>query len=199
MKWKIVVLATALALAVPALAQETESSTATLAELRVEAQRLTALAQVPEAGRAEAEELLARVAALQESGRAQEIARLQAYIAALRSGDSPSVAEEVATSAVSEAAVELARESEALRADVGTFLETYPDAAVVFHRAFFTGRGEVFGIGTLGGVIEATGAPGRMIQVRPGGGRAGGFSMALPYGFEMPRIFSPRPDGRTAP
>jgi len=196
MKRYLVVLVTALALAVPALAQETAQSTeATLAELRAEAQRLTALAQVPEAGRAEAEELLARVDALRESSQAQEIARLQAYIAALRSGDSASVAEEVAASAVSADSVELARETEALRGDVKAFLETYPDAAAVFQRALFAGRG-AFSFGVLGG-LEGAAVPGRMLQIRPGGGRAGGFSMTLPYDFETPRIIMPRPEGRS--
>lgn len=139
---KLVMLVAALALTVPALAQEaSRTSTATLSELRAEAQRLTALAQVPEAGRADAEELLTRVDALLEGTRAQEVARLQAYIAALRSGDSPSVAEEVATSAVSAGAVDLAREQEALQSDVQAFLETYPDAAGVFQRAALGGLG----------------------------------------------------------
>lgn len=206
MRSRFVVLVTALALAVPALAQEADqTSAATLAELRAEAQRLTTLAQVPEAGRAGAEELLARIDALQESARAQEIARLQAYIAALRSGDSPSVAEEVASSAVSAGAVELAREREALQADVAAFVETYPDAAAVLRRAALAARaGELLGEGWLGSgpfgaAHEAAGMRGRIIRVGPGlgrdgNGRAGGFTLTLPYGFEPPRLFSPQQD-----
>ena len=125
------VMVTALALTTAALAQET-TTTDSLAELRQEAQRLTVLAQVPEEARAEAEELLTRFDALTGSVEALEIERLQAYIAALREGDSPAVAQEVASAAVADGSVELSRDREALLADVRAFVERYPEVARMF-------------------------------------------------------------------
>lgn len=133
------------ALTTAALAQET-TTTDSLAELRQEAQRLTVLAQVPEEGRAEAEELLTRFEALAGSAEALEIERLQAYIAALRAGDSPAVAQEVASAAVAEGSVALSREREALLADVRAFVETYPEVARVIAGS---------SLGLFGGMHEA--------------------------------------------
>lgn len=200
---KLGALLLALVLAVPVLAQESaEPSTETgavttadtLADLRAEAQRLTALAAVPEAGRAEAEALLARIDSLTETARTQEIARLQAYIAALRNGDSPSVAREVAASAVSDGSVELARLREELQADLSAFLETYPDAASVFRRGAVEVRGvEAFG-GQPAGLSGAPMIRARLSQSRPGDGRAGAYHMTLPFGFGAPNL-----GGQSAP
>ena len=171
-------------LGVTALAQESnQASTAALAGLRTEAMRLTALAQVPEAGRAEAEDLLGRVEALQEAARSQEVARLQAYIAALRSGDSPSVAEEMAADAVSAGAIDLAREREQLHSDVEAFLEAYPTAAGVLRRAVAGVQGvEMFGGGVFDEVSGDGPMRGRMLRVH----RGAGFSLMLPYGSAAP-------------
>lgn len=195
---KLVVLVMALALAVPALAQEADTSAAaTLTELRSEAQRLTALAQVPEAGRDAAEALLERSTALTESARQQEIARLQAYIAALRNGDSPTVAEQVAANAISAASVELTREREALTTDVQEFLETYPAAASLFRGVAISGsRAGVLGSSRVGLAQLQAEIHGRSAQLRQGNGGAFGrgsafglagrsfnsFRMAFPYG-----------------
>jgi len=221
---KIVILVAALALTVAALAQATDqTSAATLAELRAEAQRLTALAQVPEAGRAEAEELLTRFDALMESARAQELTRLQAYIAALRNGDSPSVAQEVAASAISAGAVDIARERAALQSDVQAFLETYPEAVGVFRHAALAGRGVEMlragqmgilragqmGAGQMGAGQMGAGQLGtahgfgqersHMARMRPGGEAARGFGMSMPDGFDGPRWQHFRQGGQSAP
>lgn len=176
-----------LVLAAPVLAQDAQTATsgaddsaARLMDLRQEAQRLTGLAAVPEEGRAEAEELWARAEALRERDIANEIARLEAYNEALRSGDSPAVAQQVAADATGEAGVELARDREALRSDVESFLETYPEAAAAVRPALVRGPWLADDFGPF------TGSDIPFAFER----RQGGFQMALPYGapgrmFEM--------------
>lgn len=155
-----------LALAMPALAQDDQAATdQTLSELRAEAMRLTALAAIPEAGRAEAEALLQRLDTLSEATRSLEMARLRAYIAALQAGDTPAVAREVAAAAISDDSVALARDREALRTDVAAFVETYPEAAQVLRRSaraavlgrVLAGEGRSLGVASQSGRFERLG------------------------------------------
>lgn len=138
-----------------ALAQATTDSDAvqqTLSELRQRAQRLTLLAQVPAEGRAQAEELLDRAEALRTAAQELEVQRLQAYIAALENGDSPSVATQVAEQQTSEASVALTRQREELSADVEAFLKTYPDVGTTLRARLGLGQGSGFlGMGRMGG------------------------------------------------
>lgn len=133
-----VLAALALVAGAAALAQVTSDSSAvqeTLAELRQRAQRLTLLAEVPTEARAEATALLDRADALRTATQQLEVSRLEAYIAALESGDSPSVAQEVASGRINEASVELSRQREAFVADLQAFLEANPGVASSFRRS----------------------------------------------------------------
>src|SRR5690606_21105949 len=120
-----------------ALAQEMgvpAGSAGRIAELTARAQRLTLLAELPEEARPEAEALLDRYDALRTAEQELEVARLEALVAALESGDSPAVAREVAESAVADQKVELARQREQLRADVDDLADRFPEAANLFRR-----------------------------------------------------------------
>src|SRR5690606_17497615 len=126
-----------LALAFPvlgavALAQEGAAGAdlgARIAELRARAQRLTVLAQLPEEARPEVQALFDRFEDLRQSAQELEVARLEALVASLESGDSPAVAQQVAESAVADRRVELARQREALREDAEDLADRYPEAA----------------------------------------------------------------------
>lgn len=133
-----VVAALALVAGAAALAQVASDSSAvqeTLAELRQRAQRLTLLAEVPAEARAEAATLLDRAEALRAAAQQLEVSRLEAYIAALESGDSASVAQQVASGSISEASVELSRQRETFAADLQAFLEANPGVASSFRRS----------------------------------------------------------------
>lgn len=162
----ILIAAAALLAGAAALAQAVgdSSNQQTLSELRQRAQRLTLLADVPAEARSEAAALLDRVDALRAASEEREIARLQAYIAALESGDSPAVAEQVASSQVTDANVELARQREALSADVQAFVAANPGVSSAL-RAHLSGnivvtRGTSTGLGSV-----------RMIELGRGNGR----------------------------
>ncbi len=131
-----------LALAFPvlgavALAQEGAAGAdlgARIAELRARAQRLTVLAQLPEEARPEVQALFDRFEDLRQSAQELEVARLEALVASLESGDSPAVAQQVAESAVADRRVELARQREALREDAEDLADRYPEAANLIRR-----------------------------------------------------------------
>lgn len=168
-----------------ALAQSaTDTSVqASLAELRGKAQRLTALAQVPADARPEAQALLDRADALRASAQALEVERLQAYIAALETGDSPAVATQSAAAQVSDKTVELTRQQEALRTDVAAFLADHPEAASALRF-----RSNLLGGGGSGSGDGAYGFGGRM------GGHIG--HPGASNGFGDMRHVAPSPRGQ---
>lgn len=120
-----------------ALAQESGAAAdlgARIAELQARAQRLSVLAELPAEARPEVEALMGRYDDLRRAGEEVEVARLEALVAALEAGESPTVARQMAEAAVSERRVELTRQREALDADVDALVERFPDAANTIRR-----------------------------------------------------------------
>lgn len=161
-----------------------------VAELQARAQRLSLLAQLPPEARPEAEELLGRYEDLARAEQELEVARLEALVAALEGGDSPSVAQEVAGSAVAEGRVSVTRQREALQADVEAFVERYPEAAAVLRSA----RVRAVGLGQPEVILSGPGGVGvrpLSIRVMPG---AGGIGAPFDWPFEgLRHLPQPRP------
>lgn len=148
--------------------------------LRQNAMRLTILNSLPEDARADAAALLDRRQALRTAEQELQVARLQAYVAALESGESPAVAQDLATSKVATQSADVTREREALRADTEAFVEAHPEVRSALMQAGPFGReaGAPFRAGELGQ------GPGAMF----GAGEFGGGNMRFGAGeFGMQR------------
>ena len=94
-------------------------------QLRQNAFRLTILNSLPEEARAEATALMDRKQALQTAEQELELTRLQAYVTALEAGESPKVAQDLATGKVAAQSADVTREREALRTDAEAFEGTW--------------------------------------------------------------------------
>lgn len=127
------------------------SMTAAASELRERALRLTVLNSLPEEARAEAAALIDRAEALRNSEQELMVARLEAYVAALEAGESPQVAQDVATGNIAERSADVTREREALREEVKAFMEAHPDLRIKLMQAgqFGIGDGAMFDAGGL--------------------------------------------------
>lgn len=106
--------------------QQTQQQT--LRRLRQQARRLTLIAQLPQADRAPATELLDRAAALRQRALDLRIREMQAYVAALQAGTAPNAARIQAQQQVSDQRLALANDMDALRSDAQAFLQKVPEA-----------------------------------------------------------------------
>lgn len=120
-------------IASPALAQPPAGqapaqagAAAQLGDLRREARRLTLLNALPTEARAEVEALMARGEALRATETELQLARLQAYVAALETGETGAEAAATAQAAVAEQAEAVEAQRSALLEDVRAFGESHP-------------------------------------------------------------------------
>lgn len=161
-----VLVAAVLALPVAASAQSAATAPATpqaqqqtLRELQRQAARLTAIARLPQADRAQATSLLDRFDALRQRAVSLRIQELRAYVDALKGGTAAATARAEAQQTVSAQRVALAKDEDALRSDAQTFLQKVPQARALL-RALVSARG-----GAGGAAMGACAAP------RPGNGQ----------------------------
>lgn len=152
--WRIAAALLAAVTLVFATAQDTNAtsdaaaSAAEAAALRQQALRLELLNELPEEARADATVLLDRVDELRARAQALQTQALEARVAALEAGEPANVAQLLALQAVLDERIALARESEALRNDVLTLVETYPDAtAILRYGAYARDLGRVTAAG----------------------------------------------------
>ncbi len=121
-------------------------------QLRQNAFRLTILNSLPEEARAEATALMDRKQALQTAEQELELARLQAYVTALEAGESPNVAQDLATGKVAAQSADVTREREALRTDAEAFGKAHPEVRGTMMQLGPLGHegGAMFGAGEFG-------------------------------------------------
>ncbi len=100
----------------------------TMAQLERQALRLTLIARLPEADRAQATRLLDRADALRQRARALRRKELQDYIDALKAGSAPAVARSEAQQKVAGERTALVKEASTLRTEVQSFLKKVPQA-----------------------------------------------------------------------
>lgn len=144
--------------ATPSTPASSPSQQQTLRQLQQQAARLTLIAQLPEADRSQASQLLSRADALRQRSRALRIQELQSYVDALKAGTAPNVARAQAQQQVADQRVTLAKDMASLRSDVQAFLQKVPQA-----RALLRGLA-----GRAGGGQGAFGGRPGMRNGRPG-------------------------------
>ncbi|HKI56772.1 MAG TPA: hypothetical protein VKB31_06420 [Trueperaceae bacterium] len=173
-------------LALPVAAAQTATTAPTppgaqrqhLAALQREAARLTLIARLPQADRAEATKLLDRADTLRRRARTLRIDELKAYVAALEAGTAPAAARVEAQQKVSDQRLALARQAATLRGDVQAFVRKVPQARALLRElaaGMGAARGHRFGArpgagngtGPGAGRIPAPGANGPAAK-RPG-------------------------------
>lgn len=161
--------------ATTAPASQANALAETMRDLRQSAARLTLLNALPEEARAEATALLDRMEALRTSQQELEVARLQAYVAALEAGESPTVARELAAGEVATQSADVTRTQEQLMTDLEAFVTAHPEVRGSFLQSSAFGRGLRAGASgmQLHGMFPG-GAPGGrgwegMQPFRPGG------------------------------
>lgn len=131
----LVLLAAVLTLPVAAFAQSAANAPApprtqqqSLRTLQQQAARLTLLARIPQADRAQATQLLDRWDALRRRARNLRIQQLQAYVDALKAGSDPAAARAQARQKVSDLRQTLVGDLGTFRSDVRAFLQKVPQA-----------------------------------------------------------------------
>ncbi len=104
------------------------AAASTLRDLERQALRLTVIAQVPEADRAQATQLLDRADALRQRATELRTQELQSYIDALKAGTAPSDARTQAQQKLASERSQLQGDLTTLRDDVRAFVQKVPEA-----------------------------------------------------------------------
>lgn len=164
----------------------------TMAQLQRQALRLTLIARLPEADRAQATRLLDRADALRQRARALRRKELQDYIDALKAGSAPAVARSEAQQKVASERTALAKEASTLRSEVQSFLKKVPQARALLR---YFGARERVGMG-FGFAPGQRGSYGRANPYGRGVGPGQAGQGWMGPGSNAPGLYGP---GRNAP